>query len=97
MSSIHFIKTELAAALARGVRQSVVVGSRPLFQEAFKSSPDQSFHVFTVEEEHSSVSSGTFVPTQLASEALATALKIRFRQTGSKPVHLARWPRLSHS
>jgi O-methyltransferase involved in polyketide biosynthesis len=75
MSSIHFIKTELAAALARGVRQCVVVGSRPLFQEAFKSSPDQSFHVFTVDEEHSSVSSGTFVPTQLASEALATALE----------------------
>ena len=36
MSSIHFIKTELAAALATGVRQCVVVGSRPLFQEAFK-------------------------------------------------------------
>ena len=75
MSSIHFIKTELAAALARGVRQCVVVGSRPLFQEAFKSSPDQSFQVFTVDEEHSSVSPGTFVPTQLASEALATTLE----------------------
>lgn len=75
MSSIHFIKTELAAALARGVRQCVVVGSRPLLQEAFKSSPDQSFQVFTVDEEHSSVSLGTFVPTQLASEALATALE----------------------
>lgn len=76
MSSIHFIKTELAAALARGVRQCVVVGSRPLFQEAFKSSPDRSFHVFTVDEEHSSVSPGTFVPTRLASEALATTLQI---------------------
>jgi O-methyltransferase involved in polyketide biosynthesis len=47
-----------------------------LFQEAFKSSPDRSFHVFTVDEEHSLVSPGTFVPTRLASEALATTLEI---------------------
>ena len=39
------------AAFARGVRQCVVVGSRPLFKEAFKSSPDQNFQVFTVDEE----------------------------------------------
>lgn len=31
--------------------------------------------MFTVDEEHSSVSPGTFVPTQLASEALATAIE----------------------
>jgi len=55
MSSIHFIKTELAAAFARGVRQCVVVGSRSLL-EGFKSSPNQSFHLFTVDEEQSSVS-----------------------------------------
>jgi len=75
MSSIRFIKTELAAALARGVRQCVVVGSRPLFQEAFKSSPDQSFHVFTVDEKRSTASPATFVPAQFASEALATTLE----------------------
>ena len=36
MSSIHFIKTELAAALARGVRQCVVVGSRPLLARSIQ-------------------------------------------------------------
>ena len=75
MSSIHFIKTELAAAFARGVRQCVVVGSRPVLQQAFKSSPDLSFHVFTVHEKQSSVSPATFVPAQFASEALATTLE----------------------
>ena len=75
MSSIDFIKTELTAALARGVRQCVLVGSRPLFQEAFRSSLGQSVHLFTVDEEHSSVSPGTFAPAQVASEALATTLE----------------------
>ncbi len=75
MSSIHFIKTELAAALARGVRQCVVVGSRPLLEEAFKNSPDQSLHVFTVDEEQPSVLPATFVPAQFASEPLATTLE----------------------
>lgn len=75
MSSIHFIETELAAAFARGVRQCVVVGSQPLSQEAFNSSPDQSFHVFAVDEEQSSGSPATFVPAHFASEALATTLE----------------------
>jgi O-methyltransferase involved in polyketide biosynthesis len=75
MSAVHFLKTELAAALARGVRQCVVIGSRPLLQEAFKSSPDQSFHVFAMDEEQSSVSPAMFVPAQFASEALATTLE----------------------
>jgi O-methyltransferase involved in polyketide biosynthesis len=76
MSSIHFVKTELAAALARGVRQCVVVGSRrQLLQEAFESSRDQSFHVFTVDEEQPSVSPAAFVPAQFVSEPLATTLE----------------------
>jgi len=74
MSSLHFIKTEMAAARARGVRQCVFVGSRPLFQEAFKSTPEQNFQVFTVDEERSSVSSATFVPAQFASETLEATL-----------------------
>jgi O-methyltransferase involved in polyketide biosynthesis len=75
MSSIHFIKTELAAAFARDVRQCVIVGSRPLFQEELKSSPDQNFHMFTVNEEHSSVSPSTFVRAQFASTTLALTLE----------------------
>jgi hypothetical protein len=71
MSTVHFLKTELMAAFARGVRQCVVVGSGPLFKEAFKSSPDQNIQVFTVDEEQTSGSPATFVPTQFASEALA--------------------------
>jgi O-methyltransferase involved in polyketide biosynthesis len=75
MNSIRFIKTELAAAFARGVRQCVVVGWRPLLQEAFTSFPDQGFHLFTVDEEQSPVSPATFVPAQFASEALAATLE----------------------
>jgi O-methyltransferase involved in polyketide biosynthesis len=75
MSSVNFIKTELAAAVTREVRQCVVVGSRPLLQEAFKNSPDQSLHVFTVDEEQPAISPATFVPAWFASEALATTLE----------------------
>lgn len=60
MSLIHFAKAELSAAITRGVRQCVLIGSRP--GEAFKSSPDQTLQVFSVDEEQSS-------------EALATALE----------------------
>lgn len=75
MSAVHFLKTELMAAFARGVRQCVVVGSGPLFKEAFESSPDQNVHVFTVDEEQTSGSPSTFIPAQFASEALAATLE----------------------
>lgn len=75
MSSIDFIKAELAAALARGVCQCVVVGSQPLSREAFKGSGDQSLQVFTVNEDQPSLSPTTFVPAQFGSEALATKLE----------------------
>jgi O-methyltransferase involved in polyketide biosynthesis len=75
LSSINFIRAELAAAIARGVRQCVVIGMRPLLRELFKDSPDQSFQVVAVDEERSSDLPATFVPTQFALEALATALK----------------------
>jgi O-methyltransferase involved in polyketide biosynthesis len=60
VSLIHFAKAELSAAITRGVRQCVLVGSRP--GEVFKSSPDQTLQVFSVDEEQSS-------------EALAAALE----------------------
>ncbi len=44
-------------------------------REAFKSSPDPTLRVFAVDEEQSSDSPATFVPTQFASETLATALE----------------------
>jgi O-methyltransferase involved in polyketide biosynthesis len=75
MTAVHFLKTELMAAFARGVRQCVVVGSGPLFKEAFETSPDQNIQVFTVDEEQTSGSPATFVPTQFASETLATRLE----------------------
>jgi O-methyltransferase involved in polyketide biosynthesis len=76
MSSAHFIKTELAAALARGVHQCIVLGSRrQLLQEAFESSRDQTFHVFTVDEEQPPVLPAAFVPAQFVSEPLATTLE----------------------
>src|SRR5713226_2984379 len=76
MSSIDFTKTELAAAIGRGVRQCVVIGSLPQpWCEAFQSSLERSLKVFAVDEDPQSDSPATFVPTQFASEALATALE----------------------
>jgi len=75
MSAINFTKAELAAAIARGVRQCVVIGSRPPLCEAFENSPSQSLQVFAVDEEQPSDSPATFVSTQFASETLATALE----------------------
>jgi len=69
MNSIHFTQTELAAAIARDVRQCVLIGSRPPAREAFESSPNPVVHVFAVDDEQPSDSPAIFVPTQFASEA----------------------------
>lgn len=74
MSSINFTRSELTAAITRGVRQCIVIGSRPALREAIKSSPDDPLQVFAVDEAPQSDLPATFVPTQFASEALATAL-----------------------
>jgi O-methyltransferase involved in polyketide biosynthesis len=74
MNSLHFTRTALVAALARGVRQCVVIGSQWPLSEACPSGPDHTLQVFSVDEKQSSDSPATFVPTQFASEALATAL-----------------------
>ncbi len=57
MNPIHFIRNELASALARGVRQCVVIGS-PL-REIFKSSPEENLRVFTVDGDPSAGLPGT--------------------------------------
>ncbi|MDQ2843285.1 MAG: hypothetical protein M3Y72_20060 [Acidobacteriota bacterium] len=75
MNSISFIRAELLAAISRGVRQCVLIGSRPLLPEAFESSPEEGVQVFAVDEERPPDSPATFVPTQFASETLAMALE----------------------
>jgi O-methyltransferase involved in polyketide biosynthesis len=65
----YFTKAELSAAIARGVRQCVVIGSQAL-------SIDPSLQVFAVGEcEATTPDSTTFVPTEFASENLAEALE----------------------
>jgi O-methyltransferase involved in polyketide biosynthesis len=51
VSFISFAREELSSALAKGVRQCVVIGSRPLLSEVLESSPDEDLRVFAVEEE----------------------------------------------
>jgi hypothetical protein len=75
MGYIDFTKTALAAAVARGVRQCVVIASRPLFPEAFSTSPVKNLRLFAVDEDAASNSSSTFVQTRFADEALAAALE----------------------
>jgi O-methyltransferase involved in polyketide biosynthesis len=75
MSHINFIKTELAAAIARGVRQCVVIASGQALPEAFSSSSDPTLRVFVVDDDAEVHSSATFVPTRFATETLAAALE----------------------
>ena len=75
MSSINFVRAELDSAFARGVRQFVVIGSRPWLREVFDTTPGRTLRVFAVDEEQPSDSPATFVATQFASEPLQVALK----------------------
>ncbi len=75
MSAIRFIRGELVTALARGVRQCVLIGSRPLLPEVVKSSSNRVLQFFALDEVQPPDPTATFVPTQFASEGLATALE----------------------
>src|SRR5215467_6903614 len=76
MNAVNFTKAELAAGIVRGVRQCVVIGSRQQpWREAFESPSEPTLQVLAVGEDPQSESPATFVPTQFASEALATALE----------------------
>ena len=75
MSATGFVKTELAGAVARGVRQCVVVGAQAPLRETFESTPDPAFKVFAVSEEQTADLPATFVPIQFAVESLAMALE----------------------
>ncbi len=74
MSSIAFIRSELAGAIARGVRQCVVIGSRAPLAETVVNATQEAFQVFAVGERQPDAEA-TFVPTEFASESLATALE----------------------
>ena len=74
MSSMSFLKLEIAGALGRGVLQCVTIGSRPLTLQAYNTSTGQVLKMFTVDEEQSSDSDTTFVPTQFMPETLVTSL-----------------------
>lgn len=74
MSSMAFIKSELAGAIARGVRQCVVIGSRGPLVETVEKATDEALQVFAVSERQPDVPA-TFVPTEFASESLAMALE----------------------
>ena len=65
----------MAAAVARGVRQCVVIASRPPLREAFSISSNPTLRVFAVDEDVVSDSSATFVRTRFAEETLAAALQ----------------------
>ncbi len=75
MSALHFAANELSAALARGVRQCVVIGSPAMLRDALKNSWNQTLQVFAVGEEQPLDLSATFVPTEFASETLGDALE----------------------
>ena len=54
MSSLHFAKAEWSAAIARGVRQCVLIGLPRALRETFEHSPDEPLQVFAVGEEERS-------------------------------------------
>jgi hypothetical protein len=77
MSVINFTKTELAAAIARGVRQCVVIGWRQQpWREGLQGSLEQTLKVFAVDEDPQSDSPATFVRTQFALLSKCGAIKL---------------------
>lgn len=70
-----FIEAELADAIARGVRQCVVIGAEAPLPETLESAPEHAIQVFAVGEEQRPDLPATFVPTHFAVESLATALE----------------------
>jgi hypothetical protein len=54
MSTLHFTKAELTAAIARGVRQCVVIGWPAPLREIFAGSPDETLQVFALNEQERS-------------------------------------------
>jgi O-methyltransferase involved in polyketide biosynthesis len=74
MNRSHLTRTELASALARGVRQLVLIGSQRNTEFDVPTPVDGLVQLFTVDEEDPRGTAATFVPTQFQSEELASAL-----------------------
>jgi len=74
MNRAHLTKTELASAIARGVRQLVFIGSQKSLSLDVPNAADGSLQLFTVDEENTADCATTFIPTQFQSEELACAL-----------------------
>jgi O-methyltransferase involved in polyketide biosynthesis len=75
MSYLNFAKTELTAAIARGVRQCVVIALRPPLHEALSTTVNPALRVFALDEDVAENSPAMFVPTRFAEEPLAAALE----------------------
>ncbi len=76
MSVIPFLKAEIAAAVARGVRQFVWIGSRSVLREWFTHTPEGSqLELFAVGEDGASDLPDSFIQTDFGSETLANALQ----------------------
>ncbi len=74
MNRTHLTRTELASAIARGVRQLVFIGTQKPVGLDVPNPADGGLQLFTVDEEDPVGSAATFIPTQFQSEELASAL-----------------------
>ena len=74
MIATKFGHAQLAAALARGVEQCVVIGSRQRLEDALSSLAHLTVQVFAVGEGQAPPSPSHFIPTHFASETLADAM-----------------------
>lgn len=74
MNRTLLTRTELASAIARGVRQLVFIGSQKHVSMDVPNPADGCLQLFTVDEEDAVGSAATFIPTQFQSEELACAL-----------------------
>lgn len=76
MSSLTFVKRELAAAIERGVSQCVLIGASLPWPEILRSVPAKELSLFALcEQPHCDATQEVIVPTRFESEALETALE----------------------
>jgi len=74
MNRTHLARTELASAIARRVRQLVLIGSQKDTGLDLTNTVGDSVQLFTVDEQDVVGNAATFIPTQFESEELASAL-----------------------
>lgn len=75
MSTINFIRAELALALTRGVRQCVLIAERPVMSKVLEDLSEPALQLFAVAEDPQLELSATLVHTHFGSETLAAALE----------------------